>query len=100
MSDRYPCIATYILASRPFGVLYVGVTNDLPRRVFEHRERQIPGFSRDHHCHMLAWYEVHDLMAEAIVRERRIKRWRRAWKFQLIEQMNPDWQDLYPTLNQ
>ncbi|HEX7760986.1 MAG TPA: GIY-YIG nuclease family protein [Caulobacteraceae bacterium] len=89
-----------MLASRPFGVLYVGVTNDLPRRLMEHRENLVPGFTREHHCHLLVWYELHDLMTEAILREKRIKRWRRAWKFELIENLNPDWSDLFLTINQ
>ena len=99
MSERFPCIAVYIMASRPFGVLYVGVTNDLPRRVFEHREGLLKGFTLDHQCKSLVWYEVHDLMTEAIAREKRIKKWRRAWKYELIEQMNEAWADLYLTLN-
>ena len=99
MSVRFPCIATYILADRPFGVLYTGVTNDLPRRVFEHREGLIPGFTHEHACKLLVWYQQSDLMTEAIAQEKRIKRWQRAWKYELIERLNPDWLDLYPTLN-
>jgi len=100
MSERFPYPAVYLMASRPFGVLYVGVTNDLPRRVYEHQEGLLPGFSREHGCKMLVWYEPHEMMTEAILREKRIKRWRRAWKFQLVEQMNQDWADLSLTLNQ
>jgi putative endonuclease len=99
MSERFPCIAVYLLASRPFGVLYVGVTNDLPRRVFEHREGLIEGFTQTHNCTMLVWYEIHESMSEAIAREKRLKKWRRAWKYQLIEEMNEAWADLYPMLN-
>jgi len=87
-----------MMASRPFGVLYVGVTGDLPRRAFEHRESLIPGFTRDHGCKMLVWYEPHESMSEAIAREKRVKKWRRAWKYELIERMNESWADLYPTL--
>jgi putative endonuclease len=88
------------MASRPFGVLYVGVTSNRPRRAWEHREGLIPGFTLKYGCKMLVWYEVHEMMTEAIVREKRIKKWRRAWKYQLIEQMNESWADLYQTLNQ
>ncbi|HUZ13233.1 MAG TPA: GIY-YIG nuclease family protein [Caulobacteraceae bacterium] len=99
MSERFPCIAVYIMASRPFGVLYVGVTGDLPRRAFEHREGLVPGFTLAHGCKMLVWYEVHNLITEAVAREKRVKKWRRMWKYQLIEQMNEAWADLYPTLH-
>ena len=98
VSERFPYIAVYILASRPFGVLYVGVTSDLPRRVFEHREGLIAGFTRDHACKMLVWYQPFETMAEAIAHEKRLKKWRRAWKYELIERMNEAWSDLYPTL--
>ena len=99
MSERFPCIAVYILASRPFGVLYVGVTNDLARRVFEHREGLLKGFTQARGCKMLVWYELHDSMSEAIAREKRLKKWRRAWKYELIERMNEEWADLYPSLH-
>jgi putative endonuclease len=99
MSERFPCIAIYIMASRPFGVLYTGVTNDLPRRAFEHREGLVKGFTLDHGCKLLVWYEIYESMSEAIAREKRVKKWRRAWKYELIEQMNEGWIDLYPTLH-
>ncbi len=86
------------MASRPFGVLYVGVTNNLSRRVWEHREGLLPGFTKDHGCKMLVWFRSYELMTNAIADEKRIKKWRRAWKYKLIEDENPDWQDLYPTL--
>ena len=98
MSERFPYIAVYMMASRPFGVLYVGVTGDLPRRAFEHREGLIGGFTRRHDCKMLVWYEPHESISEAIAREKRVKKWRRAWKYELIERMNEGWADLYPTL--
>ena len=95
---RFVCIATYIMASARNGFLYVGSTNDLPRRAFEHREQALDGFSADHGCTQLVWFELHDLMTEAIRRERRIKHWSRAWKVALIERDNPEWLDLYATL--
>jgi putative endonuclease len=90
----------YILASRRNGTLYVSVTNDLARRVFEHRTGAIKGFTAKYDVKMLVWYEVHVSIVEAIASEKRIKRWRRAWKLALIEKMNPQWLDLYETLNQ
>ena len=89
----------YILAGARNGTLYVGVTNDLSRRVWEHREKLMPGFTRKHGVTKLVWYEVHDEIGAAIQREKLIKRWRRAWKLELIERMNPLWLDLYETLN-
>ncbi len=88
----------YILASGPRGTLYIGVTNDLVRRVFEHRAGAVPGFSRTHRLHRLVYYEIHDDIREAIAREKRLKRWKRDWKIALIEERNLDWHDLYPTL--
>ena len=101
MRSRFVLVGTYIMASRPLGVLYVGSTNDLPRRAYEHRESALPGFTRDHGCTRLVWYEPYEpyeLMTAAIARERAIKHWRRAWKLQLIEQNNPDWRDRYAEL--
>ncbi len=85
----------YILASRPGGTLYVGVTNDLIRRAWEHREGLIDGFTKTHGVKALVYFEPHDDIEQAIAREKRVKRWRRAWKFQLVERDNPDWRDLY-----
>ena len=89
----------YILASRRNGTLYVGVTSDLVRRVFEHREGLISGFTQTYGVKSLVWYERHDDIESAIVRETRIKGWKRAWKLELIEAVNPEWYDLYVTLN-
>jgi putative endonuclease len=100
MSERFPYIATYMMASRPLGVIYISVTNDLPRRAFEHREGLVAGFTRDYGCKMLVWYEPHQMMVEAIRREKALKRWKRTWKIELIERMNPDWRDLYESFNQ
>ena len=90
----------YILASQRNGTLYVGVTADLSRRVYEHRTGIIPGFTKTYGVTRLVWYELHGDITEAIAQEKRIKRWRRAWKVALIERNNPQWFDLYETLNQ
>ncbi|GHD55495.1 endonuclease [Thalassobaculum fulvum] len=90
-----PCV--YILASKRNGTLYVGVTGDLLRRVWVHRE-QPSGFCARYRVDRLVWFEPHLDMAAAILRETRLKGWRRAWKIALIEQANPDWRDLYPDL--
>ena len=84
----------YILASRRNGTLYTGVTSDLPGRVYKHREGLIAGFTRQYGVKMLVWFEQHSTMEQAILREKRIKKWNRAWKLRLIEESNPDWRDL------
>ena len=84
----------YILAGRSKGTIYVGVTNDLVRRAYEHREGLVDGFTRTHGVKTLVYFEVHDDIEQAIAREKRLKRWRRAWKIQLIGRDNPDWRDL------
>jgi putative endonuclease len=90
----------YILASQRNGTLYVGVTNDIARRVFEHRTGATPGFTAKYDVKILVWYEVHPSIAEAIAREKRLKRWKRSWKIKLIEENNPQWLDIYERLNQ
>jgi putative endonuclease len=90
----------YILASQRNGALYVGVTGDLARRVYEHREGLLPGFTKTYGVKLLVWYGHYPTADEAISAEKRIKRWRRRWKLELIEKMNPQWLDLYLTLNQ
>jgi putative endonuclease len=90
----------YILASQRNGTLYVGVTNNLSRRVFEHRSGLVPGFTKKYGVKLLVWYERHPTTFEAIAAEKRIKRWRRAWKLEAIERFNPQWRDLYESLNQ
>ena len=85
----------YMTASSPCGYLYVGLTNDLLRRIDEHKHRQIPGYTAEHGIHQLVWYEQHPYIDQAILREKRIKRWRREWKFALVEQTNPQWLDVY-----
>lgn len=89
----------YIMASKPYETLYTGVTSDLARRIYEHRQGLIDGFTEKHGAKMLVWYEEYPEMLEAIEREKQIKRWRRQWKFELIEKMNPEWRDLYTDLN-
>ena len=88
----------YILASRRNGTLYVGVTNDLARRVAEHKDKVVPGFTRRHRVDILVWYEVHADINDAIAREKQIKGWNRAWKLRLIEKDNSGWNDLAPGL--
>jgi putative endonuclease len=88
-----PCV--YILASQRNGTLYVGVTRDVIRRTFERKADVVDGFTSRYGVHKLVFVEFHDTMAEAILREKRIKRWRRAWKIQLIEEANPTWRDLF-----
>ncbi|SON57635.1 GIY-YIG nuclease superfamily protein [Hartmannibacter diazotrophicus] len=89
----------YIMASRKHGTLYVGVTSDLPRRVHEHRNGLLPGFTERYGCKRLVWSEQFSTIGDAIAREKAVKKWRRAWKVQAIEAANPDWDDLYETLN-
>jgi putative endonuclease len=75
--------------------LYVGVTSDLVKRVWEHRSDLVEGFTKEHRVHNLVWYEAHETMESAITREKNIKAWKRLWKLGLIEEMNPGWEDLY-----
>jgi putative endonuclease len=90
---KQPC--AYILASQKNGTLYVGVTSDLVKRVWQHKSDLAEGFTREHQVHTLVWYEVHETMESAIVREKNIKAWKRLWKLELIESSSPDWNDLY-----
>jgi putative endonuclease len=85
----------YIMASRRNGTIYLGSTTDLPRRAWEHRNGVIEGFTKKHECHLLVWYETHDSLESARVREWRMKDWKRAWKVREIEGLNPEWDDLY-----
>ncbi|MBI1239036.1 MAG: GIY-YIG nuclease family protein [Alphaproteobacteria bacterium] len=89
----------YILTNRPHGTLYVGVTNDLARRVHEHREKAVPGFTARYGLARLVHYEAYADIRDAIWREKRLKTWNRAWKVRLIQQGNPDWRDLSLDLN-
>jgi len=88
----------YILASRIGGTLYVGVTNDLIRRVYEHRSDAVEGFTKRYDVHRLVYFECFDEIEQAIHREKRLKKWTRAWKIALIEKDNPNWIDLYPQI--
>ncbi|MCZ6726496.1 MAG: GIY-YIG nuclease family protein [Acidobacteria bacterium] len=93
---KQPCV--YLLASRRNGTLYVGVTSNLAKRVWQHKEALLPGFTSRYRVHTLAWYEAHTTMESAIQREKAIKGWKRRWKLELIEESNPQWRDLYDDL--
>ena len=93
-----PCV--YIVSNQRNGTLYVGVTSNLARRVYEHREGLVDGFTRRYGLKRLVWYEQHETMEAAITREKQMKAWQRAWKIREIEGFNPTWDDLYETLNQ
>ena len=90
--ERNP--AVYILASKRNGTLYIGVTSDLPRRISQHRNDLVAGFTRQYGVHRLVYYEAHGSMIAAITREKRLKSWKRGWKLKLIEKKNPAWRDL------
>jgi putative endonuclease len=91
--ERIPCV--YILASQPRGTLYIGVTSNLPARIWQHKNDQADGFTKRYGVHTLVWYEVHGEMESAILREKSLKAWKRAWKLELVETSNPNWNDLY-----
>ena len=94
--DRY--FYVYLLTDHPYGTFYVGVTNDLVRRASEHRNDVVPGFTHDRGLRRLVWYEQHATALEAIRREKLIKKWHRDWKVNLVQGMNPGWDDLYETI--
>jgi putative endonuclease len=85
----------YILASKKYGTLYIGVTNNLVRRVYEHKTKAAPGFTTRYGVDKLVWFETYDDAASAIAREKELKKWRRDWKTRLIDEQNPTWDDLY-----
>ncbi len=85
----------YIMASGRNGTIYLGVTSDLAKRTWEHRNGLIEGFTKKHRCHLLVWYEAHDSIESARQRELQMKEWKRAWKLREIEGQNPEWEDLY-----
>jgi putative endonuclease len=85
----------YILASKKNGTLYIGVTGDLVKRIYEHKQNLIDGFTKEHNVHTLVYYEYHNEVEEAIQREKQMKKWNRKWKIRLIEEKNPEWKDLF-----
>ena len=90
---KLPCV--YLLASKRNGTLYVGVTSDLVKRVWEHKDDLVEGFTSKYGVHLLVYYEMHEDMLGAITREKQIKKWNRSWKLKLIERDNPEWKDLW-----
>ena len=88
----------YIMASGRNGTIYVGVTSDLIARGYQHRNGLVASFTRSYGCKMLVWFETHENLQEARARERQIKKWNRQWKLSEIEKLNPNWDDLYPSL--
>lgn len=91
-----PCI--YILASKRNGTLYIGVTSNLIKRIWEHKSNLVEGFTKQYQVHDLVWYEISENMESAIIREKQLKEWKRQWKLDLIEKFNPYWNDLYQTI--
>jgi len=88
----------HLLASKPRGTLYIGSTSNLVRRVWEHKLKAVPGFTENYGVDRLVWFENYETLEAAMQRERRIKRWKRSWKIELIEKDNPHWIDLYPSI--
>jgi putative endonuclease len=88
----------YIIASRKDGAIYIGVSNDIVRRIFEHRNKLVPGFASKYNITRLVWFEMYDDPISAISREKELKKWKRSWKIQLIEAENPQWNDLYDSI--
>ncbi len=99
VSRTMRCPSVYILASQRNGTLYIGVTADLPRRLWEHQSGAIEGFTKTYGVHRLVYVEPFEVMTDAITREKQLKEWRRAWKIELIERDNPQWLDLSDRLN-
>ena len=94
--EKQPCV--YLLTNKRNGTLYTGVTSNLPRRIWEHKNKFVDGFTQKYGTGKLVWYELHETMESAIQREKNIKNWNRSWKLKTIEEMNPDWKDLYEEL--
>ena len=90
--------AVYILSSKKNGTLYIGVTSNLIKRVLEHKNNVVAGFTKKYSVHDLVWYELHDTMETAITREKALKSWKREWKIKIIIQNNPEWTDLYQSI--
>jgi putative endonuclease len=93
---KQPCV--YLLASKRNGTLYAGVTSDLIKRIWQHKNNLVEGFTKRYGVHILVWFELHETMEAAIGREKAIKEWKRQWKLKLIEASNPEWRDLYEEL--
>ncbi len=93
---KQPCV--YILASKKYGTLYIGVTSNLIQRVWQHKNNQVPGFTEQYNVHMLVYFEQHETMASAITREKQLKKWNRQWKIKLIEKNNSQWIDLWESI--
>ena len=96
MSEKHP--AVYILASKKNGTLYVGVTSNLAKRIWQHKNNQVEGFTKKYEVHRLVWYEVHESLESAITKEKQIKHWKRDWKINVIEEQNAEWHDLYSSI--
>ena len=94
---KSPCV--YVLANNPKGTLFIGVTSNLTQRVWQHKNDLVEGFTERYGVHRLVWYEVHETMESAIMREKALKKWNRAWKVELIENSNPNWADLYDEIS-
>jgi putative endonuclease len=93
---KHPAI--YIISNKPNGVLYIGVTSNLQKRIWQHKEKLVEGFSFKYNLDKLVYYETCETMDSAILREKQLKRWKRDWKVRLIEEMNPNWSDLYVSI--
>lgn len=93
---KQPCV--YILSSKKKGTLYIGVTSDLVKRVWEHKNNEVEGFTKKYGVHQLVYFEVHEEVKSALTREKQIKKWKRDWKIRLIEESNPNWDDLYESI--
>ena len=93
MAEKYPCV--YLLTNKPFGALYLGVTSNLPTRIWQHKEKVAEGFTSKYGVDCLVWYELHQTMDSAIAREKNLKNWKRDWEIALITKNNPDWHELF-----
>ena len=93
MKSKQPCV--YILASKRNGTLYIGVTSNLIQRIWQHKNNQVEGFTKIYNVHLLVYFEQHEIMESAIIREKQLKKWNRDWKIKLIEKNNPNWGDLW-----
>jgi len=94
--SKFPCV--YIISSKPNGTLYTGVTSDLVKRIGQHKQKTIAGFTKKYNLTRLVWYESSESMISAIEREKKIKNWKRQWKIELIEKENPEWKDLFDSI--